>query len=114
MDYFIHGLKEYFNFSGRERRQDYWMFILIYFLIYIFLTLIDIFIGTTWLGTIFSLAMIIPSINFATRRLHDTGRSGWWQLLYLIPLIGAIVVLIFLVLDSHPGENAYGISPKYA
>jgi uncharacterized membrane protein YhaH (DUF805 family) len=113
MDYFLKGLREYANFSGREQRRDYWMFVLIYFLISIGLSLLDSALGITLLTSLFALVMLIPSLSYAARRLHDTGRSGWWQLLYLIPVIGLIVVIIFLVLDSDRGDNQYGPSPKY-
>lgn len=60
---------------------------------------------------IFALALLVPSLAITARRLHDIGKSGWWQLLYFIPLVGAIVMFIFLVLDSHD-ENDYGLNPK--
>lgn len=113
MNYFIDAFKKYTDFNSRSRRKEYWMFVLIYSIIIIGLSLIDAFVGTIWLSTIFSLVLIIPSISITTRRLHDTGRSGWWQLIYLIPLIGFIVMLVFLCQNSHE-ENRYGISPKFA
>jgi uncharacterized membrane protein YhaH (DUF805 family) len=58
------------------------------------------------------LVLLIPSLAAAARRLHDTGRSGWWQLIGLIPLLGAIVLIVFLVQDSEAGDNAYGANPK--
>ena len=113
MEHFLNAFKNYANFSGRARRKEYWMFFLIYSLLYVGLSLIDSLLGSAWLSSIFSLVLLIPSISYAARRLHDTGRSGWWQLLYLIPLIGIIVVIVFLAQDSHE-ENEYGISPKFA
>ena len=65
-----------------------------------------------YLGTIYSLAVLIPGFAVLFRRLHDTGRSGWWWLIGFIPLIGAIVLIIFCCLDSQPGENQYGPNPK--
>lgn len=114
MEYFVKGFRDYANFSGRARRKDYWMFVLIYSLIYVALSLIDKFLGFAWLSSIFSLIMLVPSLSYTARRLHDTGRSGWWQLLYFIPLIGLIVVIVFLAQDGHEEENDYGVSPKYA
>lgn len=111
MEYFLSALKKYADFSGRARRKEYWMFILFYFIIYITLAIVDSLIGTMFLALIFVLAMLVPSISIAARRLHDTGRSGWWQLISLIPLIGAIVLIVFLVQDSHE-ENQYGPNPK--
>ena len=61
---------------------------------------------------LYTLAIIIPSLAVAVRRLHDTGKSGWWIFISLIPLIGGIWLLVLLVTDSQPGENQYGPSPK--
>ncbi|VAW61284.1 Integral membrane protein [hydrothermal vent metagenome] len=113
MEHFIGAFKKYADFSGRARRQEYWMFVLIYILIYIALMVIDSVTGMFILTPLFALAIIIPSISIAARRLHDTGRSGWWQLIAIIPLIGGIILLVFLVQDSHD-ENEYGPSPKQA
>jgi uncharacterized membrane protein YhaH (DUF805 family) len=83
------------------------------------LSFVDVFIGTFdpetgagLLGGIYTLAILIPSIAVTVRRLHDTGRSGWWWLIGLIPLIGWIVLFVFMVLDSDPETNEYGPSPK--
>ncbi|HHI92198.1 MAG TPA: DUF805 domain-containing protein [Gammaproteobacteria bacterium] len=113
MEYFIGAIKNYATFTGRARRKEYWMFILFYTIFYIGLIVIDGFLGTFILSTIFSLALLIPSTSIAARRLHDTGRSGWWQLIAIIPLIGAIVLIVFLAQDSHD-ENKYGLNPKLA
>ncbi|UZE95479.1 DUF805 domain-containing protein [Alkalimarinus alittae] len=113
MEYFLGAFKKYADFSGRARRKEYWMYFLFYMIFYIGLAIIDGVVGTMLLAFIFSLVMLIPSISIATRRLHDTGRSGWWQLIALIPIVGAIVLIIFLVQDSH-GENSYGPNPKQA
>ena len=60
----------------------------------------------------YCLAILLPSINVSVRRLHDTGRSGWWLLLNFVPIIGPLVVTIFMLLDSQPGTNKYGPNPK--
>ncbi|MBH0026937.1 MULTISPECIES: DUF805 domain-containing protein [unclassified Pseudoalteromonas] len=113
MEYFMEAMRRYTDFSGRTRRKDFWMFILFYAIFYVVCAVVDGVIGTAPIvTTLFSLAMLIPSISIAARRLHDTGRSGWWQLIALIPLIGAIVLLVFYVLDSHQGENDFGPNPK--
>ncbi|MBL4622498.1 MAG: DUF805 domain-containing protein [Immundisolibacteraceae bacterium] len=83
------------------------MFILFYFIAIIALMVVDMVLGTMVLSGLFSLAAIIPSLSIATRRLHDTSRSGWWQLLWFVPLIGLIIMLVFLVQDSHD-DNQYG------
>jgi len=119
MNWYIGVLKKYAVFSGRARRKEYWFFVLFTILISIVLAIIDRFTGTYsaeygmgLLGGLYTLAVLLPSIGVTIRRLHDTGRSGWWILLVLIPLIGAIVLLVFMVLDSQPGTNEYGPNPK--
>jgi len=119
MNWFLVVLKKYATFSGRAQRAEYWWFYLISTLIIIGLSVIDQATGTldgeTGLGvlsTLYSLAVLIPSIAVGVRRLHDTGRSGWWLLIGLIPVIGSIVLIVFFVLDSEPGDNAYGANPK--
>jgi uncharacterized membrane protein YhaH (DUF805 family) len=64
------------------------------------------------LSGLYSLAILIPSLAVTVRRLHDTDRTGWWLLIGMIPLIGAIVLLVFMLLDSQPGDNQYGAHPK--
>ena len=66
------------------------------------------------LSGIYGLAVLIPGLAVAVRRLHDTGRSGWWLLIGLVPLIGAIVLIVFMATDGEPGDNAYGPNPKFA
>ncbi|PKG79311.1 DUF805 domain-containing protein [Shewanella sp. Actino-trap-3] len=107
MDYFIGALKKYADFTGRARRKEYWMFILVYMIINIVFAVI----GLDTISAIVSLALLVPSLSIAARRLHDTGRSGWWQLILLIPIIGLIVLIVFLTQDSHDA-NDYGINPK--
>jgi uncharacterized membrane protein YhaH (DUF805 family) len=67
--------------------------------------------GLDTISAIVSLALLVPSLSIAARRLHDTGRSGWWQLILLIPIIGLIVLIVFLAQDSHD-VNDYGVNPK--
>jgi uncharacterized membrane protein YhaH (DUF805 family) len=118
MDWFLGALKKYAVFEGRARRREYWFFALFVVLISVVLTIIDSMIGTMTsqgagiLSGLFCLAVLIPSLAVGARRLHDTGRSGWWLLIGLIPFIGAIVLIVFFLLDSQPGTNAYGPNPK--
>jgi uncharacterized membrane protein YhaH (DUF805 family) len=123
MNWYIGVLKKYAVFSGRARRKEFWMFVLFNFIISFVLELID---GTVlsnlaidaWgtkigvLGVIYGMAVLIPSVAVAVRRLHDTNRTGWWYLIGLVPIIGAIILLIFFVQDSKPGDNKYGPNPK--
>ena len=119
MNWYLQALKKYATFSGRARRKEYWMYILFYVVILLVLTIVDGLIGTRIadaglgiLTAIYALAVLIPTLAVTVRRLHDTGRSGWWILIQLIPLVGVFILLYFLVSDSNPGQNAYGPSPK--
>jgi uncharacterized membrane protein YhaH (DUF805 family) len=119
MNWFLVVLKKYATFSGRAQRAEYWYFLLISTLIVIALSVIDGMTGsynedTGWglLSGLYSLAVLLPSIAVGARRLHDTSRTGWWLLIGLIPVIGTIVLIVFFVLDSTPGDNAYGPNPK--
>ncbi|WP_299075097.1 DUF805 domain-containing protein [uncultured Paraglaciecola sp.] len=121
MNWYMEALKKYAQFGGRSRRKEYWLFVLFNMIFSIALTFIDAFIGTLnlelglgLLSSTYGLAVFIPSIAVGFRRLHDTGRSAWWFLLFLIPLIGWLVILFYLVQDSQEEENQYGVSPKLA
>ncbi len=105
-------LQKYAVFSGRARRREYWMFVLVNIIISIIFALIGSVINSEFLGNIYALAMIVPALAVGVRRLHDTGRSGWWLLIGLVPLVGAIVLIVFAVQDSQPGDNEYGPNPK--
>ncbi|GAB6094188.1 hypothetical protein JCM14469_04400 [Desulfatiferula olefinivorans] len=115
MNWYIEVLKKYAVFSGRARRMEYWMFVLFNFIIAVVIGFVEGFVGSPgFLSMIYSLAVLIPSIAVSMRRLHDIGRTGWWLLIAFVPLIGAVVLLVFMVLDSQPGSNAYGPNPKGA
>ena len=117
MDWYLKALKNYVGFSGRARRKEYWYFALFNIIIMIALAIVDAILGIGGhggglLALLYNLAILLPSIAVSIRRLHDTGRSGWWLLIGLLPIIGAIVLLVFMVMDSVPGENEYGPNPK--
>ena len=112
MEWFTLALKQFANFEGRAHRTAYWMFMLFYWIFYAVAIAIDGLLGIALVSGIYSLALLLPSISVCARRLHDTGRSGWWQLLLLIPILGIIVMIYFLVQDSQPGTNQYGPNPK--
>ena len=115
MHWYLAVLKKYAVFSGRARRKEYWMFFLFNIIIELVLGGIEGLAGGSGvLVGIYGLAVLIPGIAVAVRRLHDTDRSGWWLLIGLLPLIGAIVLLVFMVQDSQPGANQYGPNPKTA
>ncbi|MFW8626949.1 DUF805 domain-containing protein [Deinococcus sp. ME38] len=113
--------KKYAQFSGRARRREYWMFTLISQLSVVGLTIVDRVLGLEIgegietagiLSGTLSLILIIPYIALTARRLHDTGRSGWWMLISFIPLIGWLAFIVFLVSDSAQGSNKWGPNPK--
>ncbi|MGC4837224.1 DUF805 domain-containing protein [Micromonospora vinacea] len=111
---------QYVGFSGRARRSEYWWFALFTILVSIVTAILDSALGLTFvegsttgfIGLIASLALLLPSLAVAVRRLHDTDRTGWWLLIALVPFVGAIVLLVFFVLDSTPGANRFGPNPK--
>ena len=118
MNWYLEAWKNYVNFQGRARRKAYWMFILFNLIALVVLSFIESAIGLSGqngygiLTGLYTLAIILPLIALAVRRLHDTGRSGWWILIGLVPLIGPIVLIVFYVTDSQPGTNEYGPNPK--
>lgn len=110
MRYYVGVIKDtYAKFDGRARREEYWFFTLFSIIISIILGAIS----AGALSLLYSLAVLLPTLALSVRRLHDTNRSGWWMLIGLIPLIGAIVLIIFFILDSQKEENQFGTSPKY-
>lgn len=112
MNYYLDALQKYADFTGRASRKQYWMFVLINFIIVAVLWAICLVLHNLFLYWIYWLALIIPGISVGVRRLHDTDHRGWWYFLGLIPLVGAIVLLVFFVTDSQPGQNRFGANPK--
>ncbi len=117
----------YATFSGRARRSEYWFFYLFNLIAVFVFMIIGAILGAIFGGgkgaagglavgyvlyILYGLAAFIPSLAVAVRRLHDTNRSGWNLLWCLLPFVGGIVVLVFMVMDSYPGENQYGENPK--
>lgn len=115
MNWYISVLKQYAAFEGRASRSEFWYFNLFHVIAFIVLSIVDgilaSLIGLPILTVLYALGTLIPSIAVAIRRLHDTGRSGWWYLLGLVPFLG-LLLLVFFVFDSQPGENQYGANPK--
>lgn len=119
MNWYLTVLKKYAVFKGRARRKEYWMFVLFNIIFSIVAMLLDNLLGTAFEGIgygliyiLYVLAVLIPGLAVTVRRLHDTGRNGWWILISLVPMIGAIWLLVLLIEDSQPGENQYGPNPK--
>jgi uncharacterized membrane protein YhaH (DUF805 family) len=111
-------LHKYADFNGRARRSEFWWWALFTVLVGLVASIIDAILGTRststgngLVGSLASLAMLLPSLAVGARRLHDTGRSGWWQLLWIVVLVGWIFLVVWWCTDSH-GDNRYGPSPK--
>lgn len=100
--------KNYTNFSGRSRRSEYWWFCLFNMIVSFLLNLILSDIAGLW-----TLVILVPTLSLVVRRLHDIGKSGWWYLIALIPLVGGIILLVWFCKDSDPQTNQWGPSPKY-
>ncbi|WP_375196889.1 DUF805 domain-containing protein [Sphingobium sp.] len=133
MDWMVLPLRRYARFSGRARPREYWMFVLFLFLCFVGLSIVEGVLGLTtadhwfqrgpwWAGAgystrggpltgLFSLAILIPYIAVAVRRLHDTDRSGWWLLIVFFPIIGSIVLLVFFIMGGTRGPNRFGPDP---
>lgn len=104
----------YCNFQGRASRSEYWWFFLFCFIVGAVISALFFWSETmkTIVSGIFSLALLLPSLGLAVRRLHDTGRSGWWIFINLIPFIGALVFIYFAVQPSQPVPNQWGGVPN--
>lgn len=112
----MHGYTEawrnYALFSGRASRSAYWGFVLINVLISAALVAVDSAIGSRLPDVLYALAVIVPSLSAGARRLHDTDRTGWWQLLAIIPVLGWIAVAVLLAFDGDHGANKHGPDPR--
>jgi len=119
MNWYLKVLKQYAYFNGRARRKEYWMFVLFNMIFAIVAMILDNVLGIAIEGVgygplygLYALVILIPGLAVSVRRLHDVGKSGWMILITLIPLIGAIWLLVLMVTDSDSGENEYGQNPK--
>jgi uncharacterized membrane protein YhaH (DUF805 family) len=102
------GFSNYVNFSDRACRSEYWFWFLFVIIGNIVTMAIDYALGIQVISALFSLAVLLPGIAIAVRRLHDLDRSGWWILLALIPLVGAIILLIWFCSKGTEGPNRFG------
>lgn len=126
MEWYVEVLRKYAVFDGRARRKEYWMYALVSTLIYIVYMIVAglalALIGHSDNGAaallimaplgLYLMAVIVPGLAVTVRRLHDTGRSGWWILISFVPFVGGIILLVFMCLDSEPGPNLHGLNPK--
>jgi len=113
MSWYVRVLKKYAEFNGRARRTEYWTFFLVNFVVTAVLGFLEGLVGGPGiLALLYGLAVLVPTLAVGLRRLHDTDRSGWWTLIAFVPVIGAIVLLVFLIQDGQPGASRYGPDPK--
>ena len=115
MDWFKKGLRNYTNFSGRARRKEYWYFVLVQMGLVIIAMILDAIIFNSEIGLFYivvALGLFLPGLAVTIRRLHDTNRSGWWFLISILPLIGSIILLVFLASDTKFETNQWGPPAK--
>jgi uncharacterized membrane protein YhaH (DUF805 family) len=127
MDWMLMPLRRYADFSGRSRRKEYWMFLLLQLILYAAVALVALVLfsaddGNAGFGLfsgmglilflIIILALFIPTLAVTVRRFHDQDKSGWFVLLGLIPFVGGLIVLVFMCLEGTHGPNQYGPDPK--
>jgi uncharacterized membrane protein YhaH (DUF805 family) len=111
MNNYVSVLKNYVGFGGRAARPEFWWFTLVNFIIVVVLDIVDVAIKTQAIVGVYELAVLLPSLAVLARRLHDTGKTAWWILIGLIPLIGAIVLIVFTCQPGTPGPNQHGENP---
>jgi len=114
MEWYLKVVRDnYANFTGRARRQEYWMFSLFHLIAIIVLMVIDnVIFGTTVLTGLYLLATLVPAIAVTIRRFHDQDKSGWFVLLGLIPAIGGLILLVFMCFEGTRANNRFGMDPK--
>lgn len=107
-------LRKYAVFAGRARPKEYWMYVLISAVVVLVLGIVNGLMGADVpaLPVYYSLAVVLPSLAVTVRRLHDTDRNGWWLLILLVPIVGAIVFLVFMAPPGGEPANRFGASPK--
>jgi uncharacterized membrane protein YhaH (DUF805 family) len=121
MSWYLKVLKQYADFRGRARRREFWWFALIHLLLICLLVIVELTLGlgdpVRRLGLLSGLYVVgaaVPGLAVTVRRLHDWGRTGWWVLIAVIPVLGVIALLVLMLIDSQPGDNEYGPNPKLA
>ncbi|MDB4947514.1 MAG: hypothetical protein JWM27_163 [Gemmatimonadetes bacterium] len=113
MDWYMAVLQKFAQFDGRSRRKEYWMFTLVNLCIAVALNVASRAVGVlAFVNLLYSLAVLIPAIAVSIRRLHDTGKSGWFLLIAFVPVLGAFLLLYWMAQDGEPGTNQYGPNPK--
>ena len=114
MKWYFTVLRKYAVFAGRSRPKEYWMFVLMSAVVVLVLGFVNGLMGADvpTLPVAYTLAVVLPGLAVTVRRLHDTDRSGWWLLILLVPIVGAIVFLVFMANPGGEMANRFGVSPK--
>lgn len=112
MHWYLDVLKKYVEFGGRAGRQEFWMFVLINFIVATIFGILARAVGFPALAGLYSLAVLLPCIALAVRRLHDTNRPGFWLLLVFIPVLGWLALLYFYIIAGDSGDNKFGAAPS--
>lgn len=119
LEWWLRGWRNYADFESRACREEFWYFALftvllgcVAFMLDLGLRTIDSGSGVGLFHTLNTAVTLVPNVAVTTRRLHDTDRSGWWQLLAFVPVVGAILLLVWLATDGDPRDNRYGPDPK--
>jgi uncharacterized membrane protein YhaH (DUF805 family) len=116
MHWYTDVIKKYAVFNGRAARPEFWWFVLCNAIVALVINVVvGVIVGRSSgqvVSDLYSLAVLLPSLGVGIRRLHDTNRTGWWYLLVFIPIIGWIVLIVFLAMASDPGPNTYGPNPQ--
>lgn len=108
LQWFIDPIKNhYFDFEGRVTRQAFWMFALMSIIFLVIASMVS-----ETLANIFAVALLLPHLGLTARRLHDIGKSGWWQLIGLIPFMGLLIIIVLLARSGVSGPNEYGADPR--
>lgn len=121
MEWYLGPLRKFATFTGRARRKEYWLFILLNYVVLFVLAVIDNILGTTmqdlpygFITLLYSLVLMIPLLALNVRRMHDLGKSGWWLFITLVPFVGGIWYFVLTVTAGEKGDNQYGPDPKAA
>lgn len=105
-------LSKYVDFNGRARRSEYWYFFLFNLIVSIIASIIVKITGLNFISGLVSLAFLLPGLSVTVRRLHDIGKKWTWIFMSLIPVAGAIIMIVYACRDSEPGDNQFGPNPK--
>lgn len=110
--FMFEALKKYAVFDGRATRKEYWLFVLLYIILIIVFSVLDVLLSSSIFVVLVPLALLIPQLAVIVRRLHDINCSGWWILLALVPLLGSIILFVMMLIDGTKGKNRFGDDPK--